>query len=244
MNAVILAAGMGRRFQPEPLAYPKCLLEIGGKSLLERSIENLSWLGVDGVTVVAGYRAELIERAVERLATELPISVRYNPNYEGGSAGSVLCAADVFETQTTLMLDADVLYDRRILERMLACKDENAILVDCGIQTTALEYWLTGDRLRLTGTYKGIRNEAAIGVYWGLHKFSADAGKAYVRLARPAVGADAGTEYWYVVPRLLEEAVFGYVDLDGLIFFEIDTLHEMEWARSHIYPQLAALGQS
>lgn len=248
MHAIILAAGMGSRFQPEPLPYPKSLLQFGAKSLLARSIENLAWAGCDAVTVVAGYRAELIEHEVERLKPVLPgleIGVRYNPNYKGGSAGSVVCAADVLESRVTLMLDADILYDRRILLRIVQAADENVILVEQKESSSQVEYWLVAQDSRIIQIHKGTQKPAGtIGIYWGVHKFSATLGKQFVALARSMFQENSGTEYWYVLPLLFQKLVIGYADTAGMIYCEMDTRQEVEWARTHLYPQFVALGQA
>jgi choline kinase len=249
MQAVILAAGVGRRFEPEPLEHPKCLLEFGGKSLLARSIENLQWAGCEMVTVVVGYRAEMIEREVAswtgKPGSSIQTAVRYNPNYEGGSAGSVLVAADVFEGGPTLMLDADVLYDRRMLTRLIASENENVLAVDAKTEQVTSEYWLTGSATHISGVYVGTcKFPTAVGVYWGVHKFSPAGGKLLVELAREAFRREPKIEYWHVVPQLFDKIVVGTTDIGDYIFFEMDTWQELEQARKQIYPQLVALGQA
>jgi choline kinase len=154
-----------------------------------------------------------------------------------------MCAADIFEQYPTLMLDSDVLYDAHILGRMLEARADNAILVDCANTTATTEYWLTYNGRRLTGLYKGAWTAAAIGVYWGLHKFAPAAGKLFVQLVRTGLQKDAAMEYWWVTPQLLQQVPVGYVDVAGLTLFEIDGWDEVEWAREHVYPQLVALGQ-
>lgn len=238
MHAIILAAGIGRRFQPEPLEHPKCLLEFGGKTLLARSIECLLSAGIEKVTVVAGFRCDLIEQEVARLETGSKIDVRYNPKYEGGSAGSVVRVRDVLESYPTLMLDADILYDARIMERMIQSADANAVLVDCGNTTATNEYWFTWNGQRLTGLYKGERLPQAIGVYWGVHKFAPGAGKIFVELAAAALERDPAMEYWWVTPRLLQRVSVSFVDVAGLTYFEMDSWQDVEWAREHVYLRL------
>jgi len=67
MNAVILAAGVGRRLQTVTQHRPKCLLPIGETILLVRYLEALEDVGISEVTIVVGYKQELIREAVAYL---------------------------------------------------------------------------------------------------------------------------------------------------------------------------------
>ena len=60
MKAVILAAGVGRRLQALTQNLPKCLIPIGGKTLLSRYLNNLEQVGISQVSIVVGYKEELI----------------------------------------------------------------------------------------------------------------------------------------------------------------------------------------
>jgi choline kinase len=62
MKAVILAAGQGARLRPAGLDIPKCLVEVGGKSLIEHQLSALETTGIRDVLVVVGYKGELIQR--------------------------------------------------------------------------------------------------------------------------------------------------------------------------------------
>ena len=61
MNAVIMAAGTASRFAPLSYERPKGLLEVKGEVLIERQIRQLKEAGVDDITVVVGYKAEMFE---------------------------------------------------------------------------------------------------------------------------------------------------------------------------------------
>ena len=68
MIGVILAAGMAKRLRPLTDTKPKCLLEVGGKTLLERTVSAMQQAGVTEFVVVTGYRADQIR---EFLTTHL-----------------------------------------------------------------------------------------------------------------------------------------------------------------------------
>ncbi len=147
MRAVLLAAGRGRRLGRE---LPKCLLEVGGKSLLERHLEALD--GFD-VTVVVGWRKEKI---LERLPPG--IDVRVNVRYAEGSIVSLACGLSDGEL---LVMDADVVYDPGMLRDLARAPDPVAFLLDPRGRSTGEEMMLgaRGGRVleiarRLTDAYE------------------------------------------------------------------------------------------
>ena len=62
MKAVILCAGVGGRLRPLTEDSPKCLVEVGGKTILESCLANLEAAGIDDVVLVTGYMSDLVER--------------------------------------------------------------------------------------------------------------------------------------------------------------------------------------
>ena len=120
MKAVILAAGIGRRLQVLTQNHPKCLLSIGGKTLLSRYLDNLEHVGISHVTIVVGYKEELIREAVAAWPGTLPVNFLVNEQYERGSIGSLWVARHAFDDDTVIM-DADVLFHPTILERLVTC---------------------------------------------------------------------------------------------------------------------------
>ena len=138
LHAIILAAGVGRRLSldgenGEP--KPKVLLELDGRSLLQRHLLLLEQAGVSGVTIVVGYRAEEILAALAESGSGLDVTTVFNPDFREGSVVSLWAARDVLRRPgRTLLMDADVLYDRRMLERLLHSKHEDCLLCDRNIE--------------------------------------------------------------------------------------------------------------
>ena len=133
MRAIILAAGRGVRLQlPEDSQLPKCLLRFGGMSLLERHLRMLKNAGVEDVVLALGFRHELVEAELDRLAWTPRPQIVLNMNFE---LGSVLTVHTVAIAMTrggdVLLMDADVLYDERILRTLVAGdKPVNRLLID------------------------------------------------------------------------------------------------------------------
>jgi len=126
MKAIILAAGIGKRLSGAH-HQPKCLLEIGGLTLLERHLDCLHRAGVDEVTLCLGYNTEPI---VESLANA-PLLIHYNPLFELGSVVSLWSARQTLMSgEDVIVMDADVLYDPEILRRLVSTSKANCFLID------------------------------------------------------------------------------------------------------------------
>ena len=135
MKALILAAGQGTRLRPLTDDRPKCLVELGGKSLLERQATVLRRAGVQDITVVSGYRADQI--AARGFAT------RVNPRYAvTNMVATLFSAADLMDSgQDMLICYGDIVYESRVLSSLLAVDAPVTVMID----RQWLRYW----RLRL-----------------------------------------------------------------------------------------------
>ena len=110
---------------------PKCLLQFGGKSLLQRHIEILNDLDTDRIIIITGYRRADIEAALATINSRAPVEPVINPNYETGSVVSLHCAYNHLTDGTdTILMDADVLYDPAILGRLFNTPSSNCFLLD------------------------------------------------------------------------------------------------------------------
>src|ERR1700687_4266844 len=123
MRAIILAAGMGLRLvQPEGLQKPKCLLRFGESSLLERHLQLLKSAGVNEIVFVfvLGFKHEQVEAELAAIDWKPRTEVVVNSEFSLGSVLSVHTAAEALTRGgDVLLMDADVLYDERILEPLV-----------------------------------------------------------------------------------------------------------------------------
>src|SRR6202044_2892811 len=122
MPPIILAAGRGLRLQQaDERQLPKCLLQFGGMSLLERHLRMLRNAGVDEVVLALGYRHERVEAELDRLQWQPRPEIVVNDRFELGSVLTVHTAAEAMTRGgDILLMDADVLYDARILDALIA----------------------------------------------------------------------------------------------------------------------------
>jgi len=212
MHAVLLAAGRGRRLGR---ALPKCLLEIGGKTLLERHLEALR--GFD-VTIVVGYQKEKI---VERLPRG--VEVRVNERYREGSILSLECG---IPDGPFIAMDADVLYEPELLHRLAAAPEPVAFLLDPRSAFTGEEMMLGVSGRRVLGIGRGLKgNFDLVGETVGFTKIAA---VEELRRAIALVG-NPEAEYEEALDLLVRRVEAGYVTVDRP-WMEIDFPEDVERA--------------
>ena len=112
MRGVILAAGMAKRLRPLTDDRPKCLLSLGGKTLLERTVDAMCAAGVDSLLVVIGYRGEMIRDFISQHYPHLPVDYLDNTDYaHNNNIFSLWMAVDYLREETFLLMDSDIFCD-------------------------------------------------------------------------------------------------------------------------------------
>src|SRR5690348_13934691 len=132
VSAIILAAGIGRRLGN---SAPKVLLDFDGKTLLARHIAALHGHGVHDIAITVGHRPDLIRDELGRIGALDGVALIENPRYREGSVVSLAVQRERLLAGTTvLLMDGDVLYDSRMIGRLLAASPENVLLFDEAIE--------------------------------------------------------------------------------------------------------------
>ncbi|MDR0864753.1 MAG: phosphocholine cytidylyltransferase family protein [Candidatus Symbiothrix sp.] len=217
MKAVILAAGTASRLRPLTDHTPKCLLEIGSKSLLQRTMDALLTNGIREIVIVTGYLHEKIESFVTSHYPALNVEFIHNERYE--STNNIyslwLTQAAVLDTDL-LLLDSDILFDPAIIAALLdadypAClalnkhalgEEEIKVIVD------------TGNRIQEISKTCAIADAAGESI--GIEKMS----NAFVRLLFAELDTMI-TEKQQV--NIFYEAAFENVIRQGAFLYAIDT---------------------
>jgi len=247
MKAVILAAGVGKRLGAGPDHPPKALLRFSGKSLLARHLEILRHAGVDEAVVAVGYRADLFERELASIGAGGPVPFArcvLNPDYREGSIVSLWTIREELAAGgDVLLMDADVLYDHRLMERLVESRHANCFLMDRDIEPGEEPVKLCVRAGEIVDFHKRVRNAYDYcGESVGFFRLSP---KIAGRLSETAAAyiAAGRREEWY------EEAVrdvllaaprgtFGFEDITGLPWIEIDFPEDLRRAREDIVPRL------
>lgn len=171
-KAVIVAAGRSSRLYPITEDLPKGLLEVGGESMLGRSVRLLREYGLKEIGVVVGFH----RRQVQVHLGEEGITYLFNPFYaETNNMGSLWFAKNWVDNDPFLYLHGDIVYHHSLLERILVPLENGtaALLVDIGpTDKEAMKVRVTGGRF--VESNKQIPSAEALGEWVGIAAFSAD----------------------------------------------------------------------
>lgn len=229
-KALILAAGFGSRLAPITDSVPKSLVPVSGTPILFKQIQNLIENGISDITIISGYKADVLENAVHTEWPDIHIveSVDYATTNNMYSAWLGIKAMFPYgDIQPFLMMNADVFYDSSVLTALLNNRAENAIVVDMGRYIEeSMKVVKKNDRLAAIS--KKILPEDALGSSIDVYKFSADGGKAFFEACRQYIEDKKELKLWSEVALndVLEEGtvLFQECPLEGR-WLEIDN-HE------------------
>ena len=249
MRAIILAAGLGLRLQ-QPLGeqFPKCLLRFEGMTLLERHLQMLEAAGVEEVVLALGFQPELVEAELQRINWPRPVEIVLNPRYDLGSVLTVHTLADALTRGgDVLLMDADVLYDERILAALVAGEHANRLLIDRDFET--------GDepvKLCLKdGVPVELRKQLAVNLEYdtigesvGFFRLRETTAQRFAQIVAGYIDSGrANLPHEEAVRDLLLERghTFETADVTGFPWIEIDFPNDVERASSEILPLLQPL---
>ncbi len=251
-RAIILAAGVGQRLQlAADAAAPKCLLRFDGKTLLERHLRLLRAVGIDDVVIVVGYEHQQIAAEIEALGWLPRPTLILNPQFTLGSVVSVAAAAEALcAGGDVLLMDADVLYDERMLQALVDGDNGNEadrLLIDCDFEAGEEPVKLC---LR-DGRPVELRKKVADGLRYdkvgesvGFFRFTSASATRLADITRQYAATGRGTQpHEEAVRDLLLESPerFDSIDTTGLPWLEIDFPVDVERARDVVLPQLHPL---
>jgi choline kinase len=227
-----------------PSAPPKVMLAFGGKTLLERHIEILREFGVDELVIGTGYRAEAIEREVARLGARGFVKTLFNPRYTEGSLLTMLALRQpMADGDDVLFMDGDVLYDHRLMAPLIDGRQANCFLIDRAFEPgdEPVKLCIRGEAIVDFHKKVGGIPFDFCGESVGFFRFAP--GIAEAVLAAGQIHAEAGRgDLWYEEAirdvLLAEPARFGYEDITGLPWIEIDFPEDVRRAESQVLPRL------
>lgn len=236
-RALILAAGVGRRLAGD--GRPKCLLEFGGQTLLDRHVAILGACGVRDVTVVIGHEADRV-----RAALPAGVATVLNPDYREGSVVSAAAGRDVLRAGApVLLMDADVIYDARLMRRLLDARAPNALLLDRELEPgdEPVKLCVTGDRIVDFHKRPQVPHEWH-GESVGFFHLAPDAAAELAgRCDEYVAGGRRSMEYEEPIRDMILSSPagrFGFEDITGLPWTEIDFPEDVDRARA-LLPVLA-----
>ncbi len=207
MKAIILAAGHGSRLLPLTLTTPKCLVEVGGRAILDHQLDAVAAAGFDGAVVVGGYRIDQIAAHLSARIGGLPTELVFNPFWSiANSIGSVWAARAYLEEPFALM-NGDTVFDAPILRAAVADRVAGVTLVIEPLAEPGLDDMLVeadGDRIVAVG--KHLVGHSATARSLGL--IVSTGGTTYADALRAVIGEEDGIHaYHHAVVRRAAETV-------------------------------------
>jgi len=252
VQAVILAAGIGRRLTRDDGMtdrLPKCLLAFGGHTLLDRHLRMLHTAGIVRIGIVTGWRDDAIEAALDRLTITPRPETRLNPLFREGSVVSLHTATPWLTAgEDTILMDADVLCDGRILAPLLQPGAPQRLLIDRSSaegEEPVKVCLRNGDVIELRKQISPDLRYDTVGESVGFFRFSVTGGRRVAERARRYL--DQGRHnapHEEVLRDLILESPpgeFGAEDVTGVPWIEIDFPEDVDRARTTILPHLDAL---
>jgi choline kinase len=246
MRVGILAAGIGQRLNDRTLP-PKILLPFGGETLLSRHIAILRRCGIGHVDLVVGYRAEEVEAEVERIGARDMVTTRQNPDYQAGSIVSFWTLRDALNAgEPMIFMDGDVLYDQRLMVRLLNSAHDNCFLMDRQIEEGE-------DPVKLCmrdGVLVDFHKRPKLAHDWwgewiGFCRFAPDiARKVWAAADRHVTAGRRDAMYEEAMRDVILAAppkTFDVEDITGLPWVEIDFPEDLQKARREVFPSLLDL---
>ena len=247
-QALILAAGVGRRLgEPEAGRHrsPKAMLNFGGKTLLVRHIEILRRLGIIDITVIIGFAAAEMRAALAALNERPPIGVAVNRDYLEGSVVSLWTGRTVLRSGApVILMDADVLYDVRMMARLIDSSNADCLLLDREIEPGDEPVKLCVRDGRIVDFHKRPSEPHDWhGESVGFFRFSPAAAQELAGRVEDYVGSGRRMmEYEEPIRDMIIASAadrFGFEDITGLPWTEIDFPEDVLKARA-LLPELVA----
>ncbi len=246
-SAIIFAAGRATRLGPAHANCPKILLQVGGRSLLERHTEHLAAVGVRNLFIVTGHCREQIAAVLPGLAERHGIRIYelHNPDFTEGSVISLHVALAVIEssTQPLFLMDGDVLYDVSLLNRLIASPHPSALLADFGVEAVDDDPVLVpiraGRPFDLVKQWTGSADR--VGESVGFFKLAPEhIGKLAAETRARMSGIRRRDSLDEVLRALTMDGCFGMEDITGTPWTEIDFPHDVAFATEKVLPALLA----
>lgn len=239
MQAIILAAGMGRRLGELTGDNTKCMLEVNGIRLIDRALDILKDSDVSRVILVVGYKGDNVRKYVGTEYKGMEIVYVDNPIYDKtNNIYSLYLAKEYLEAEDTLLLESDLIYEASVVKRILDDSYPNLALVD------KYESWMDGtvvtvDSDNKIGNFisKQHFHYSDIDKYYktvNIYKFSKEFSEThYVPFLEAYCHALGRNEYYEQVLRviaLLDDSPLRALPLSGEKWYEIDDIQDLDIA--------------
>lgn len=245
MQAIILAAGMGKRLGKLTKDNTKCMVKVNGTTLIERLLGQIDGRKLSRIVIVTGYKGEELKDYVSSLKVKTPVVFVDNPYYETtNNIYSLYLAKDYLSEEDTLLFESDLMVEDSIIDLLIKDERKTLVLVD------KYESWMDGTCVRLGDDYtidsfipkKSFDYKESDKYYKtvNIYKFSKAFSRThYVPFLEAYVKALGNNEYYEQVLRVimhLDDSELKAKRLSGQLWYEIDDIQDLDIAESMFLP--------
>ena len=241
MIGVILAAGLAKRLRPLTDEKPKCLLEVGGKTLLQRTIDAMISAGVEEFVVVTGYRENMIRDFITINYPLTIVSFIDNVDYEhNNNIFSLWLAMERLHGIEVLLMDSDILCDPEAVRRVARKTVPALAMQQHELGEEEMKIVVDADG-RITEISKTCSPKDAIGESVGIEKMTTEYTEAIYQELRKMILDEGLIDIFYerAFERLIPQGyTFEVVDTTDLFSYELDTPEDLEKASAALSKEL------
>lgn len=241
MQAIILAAGMGRRLGELTKNNTKCMVEVNGVKLIDRVLTYLSHLDLKRIVIVVGYKAENLVNYIENQYSSLNIEFVENPIYDKtNNIYSLALAKDKFKEDDTLLLESDLIYEESMLRLLVDNQQPDLALV------AKYEKWMDGTMVTIDDECNILNfiskkefKQSEAGKYYktvNIYKFSKSyINNQYLPLLEAYCQMKGNNEYYEEVLRVLtmiDKSSLKALPIGDEKWYEIDDIQDLDIAET------------
>ena len=236
VRVIILAAGQGKRLLPLTSDVPKALLDIGGKTLIERQVEAFAANGLRDFVVVTGYGADKMEAALSGIAAKLGVTITplFNPFYAVADNLASCWLARPFMDRDFIQVNGDNVFQGDLVAKLLVAS-AHAVTVAInrkdGFDADDMKVMLDGGRLTEVGKTLPVDTVDAEAI--GFYIFRGDGPSHYAAELELALRDPQGLKRWFpsAIGSLAKKIPVGVVEITGLRWSEVDFPLDLQQAR-------------
>lgn len=245
MQAVILAAGMGKRLKELTQNNTKCMVKVNGVSLIDRMLHQIEKKNLSRIVIVVGYEGEKLKDYIKTLGITTPIEYIDNPIYDKtNNIYSLSLAGDYLVKEDTLLFESDLIFEDSVLDALLEDPRDTLALVD------KYESWMDGTCVKLSSDdsieafvpgkkfkFDEIKEYyKTVNIYKFSRHFSETHYVPFLKAYQSALGQNEYYEQVLRVITMLDDPEIKAKRLDGQRWYEIDDIQDLDIAESIFTP--------
>ena len=245
MQAMILAAGMGRRLKELTQNNTKCMVKVNGVTLIDRMLHQIEKHDLERIVIVVGYEGQKLVEHIATLGIRTPIVYVENPIYDKtNNIYSLALASDKLQEDDTLLFESDLIFEDSVIDALLDDPRDTLTLVD------KYESWMDGTCVKL-GSDDSIEafvpgkafkfNESddyykTVNIYKFSKHFSEHYYVPFLKAYQEALGVNEYYEQVLRVITMLDDPEIRAKKLTGQLWYEIDDIQDLDIAASMFTP--------